>query len=90
MITNIPPDMMPVEEEMLASMRAFSEEAKRYDAALNRYLEALSKGQGEVLVSATPQAAEANACEYYNGSIAGARRHREMLKPFLDDFAGRG
>ena len=88
-IKNIPPHMMPVEEEVLASMRAFHEEAKRYDAALDRYLAALSKGKGELLVSATSQATEANAFEYYNGSIAGARRHREMLKHFLDDFAGR-
>lgn len=80
---------MPVEEEMLASMRAFHEEAKRYDAALDRYIEALGKGKGEPLVSATAQLTEANTFEYNNGCIAGARRHREMLKPFLDDFAGR-
>ncbi len=82
--------MMPAEEEMVASMRAFHEEAKRYDAALDRYLVALSKGQAELLASVTRDVTEANTFEYYHSSIAGASRHRGMLRPFLADFVGRG
>ncbi len=81
--------MVLAEEGMLASMRAFHEEAKRYDAALDRYLAALSKGQGELLAPTTSRVTEADTLEYYSSSIAGASRHRGMLRPFLADFVGR-
>lgn len=64
MIKAIPPAMMPVEEEMLAAMRAFCDEAKRYDAALDRYIAALREGQAEPLAAPASHADGAKTSGY--------------------------
>ena len=66
---------------MYAAREAFSEAARRYDAALDRYASAWERHRENLLTSEMREVVAKGKSALYEDQIEGAKEHREMLKP---------
>jgi hypothetical protein len=85
-ITSIPPDLTPIEEEMRQARKDFYNAAEVYGAALDKFIQALRKGNAELLASDKPHAMMENDLAYYDDRIKGAGNHKSWIRGVLSYF----
>ena len=81
-----PDELAQVTQDMDAAREAFSDAARRYNAALNRYVRAWERHREDLRTSDMPYVAGMGKSALYENQIEGAKEHREMLKPIIEYF----